>query len=47
MPLALGLPLIALICSVANAAMLAYRISVENRALTWATQAKVKNTVPV
>jgi methyltransferase len=39
-PIALGLPLVALIFSIANAAMLAYRISVENRALAWATQVK-------
>ena len=35
-PLALGLPLFALVFSVANAALLAYRIGVENRALAWA-----------
>ena len=35
-PLALGLPLFALIFFVANAALLAFRISVENRALAWA-----------
>jgi methyltransferase len=35
-PLALGLPLVALIFSLANAALLAWRIRVENRALTWA-----------
>jgi methyltransferase len=46
-PLTLGLPLIALIFSIANAAMLAYRISVENRALTWATQAEGQNAVPL
>jgi methyltransferase len=46
-PLALGLPLIALIFSIANAAMLAYRISVENRALAWATDAKGQNAVPL
>ena len=40
-PLALGLPLVALIFSIVNVAMLAYRISVENRALAWATQAKI------
>ncbi|MDB5583998.1 MAG: isoprenylcysteine carboxyl methyltransferase protein [Bradyrhizobium sp.] len=45
-PLALGLPLVALIFSIVNVAMLAYRISVENRALAWATQAKIQNTVP-
>ena len=37
-PLALGLPVFALIFSVANAALLAYRIHVENEALTWAAQ---------
>jgi methyltransferase len=46
-PLALGLPLIALIFSIANAAMLAYRISIENRALAWATDAKGQNAVPL
>jgi methyltransferase len=35
-PLALGLPLFALVFSLANAAMLAYRIRVENQALAWA-----------
>jgi len=35
-PLALGLPFVALIFSLANAALLAWRIRVENRALTWA-----------
>jgi methyltransferase len=35
-PLALGLPLFALLFSAANAALLAYRIGVENRALAWA-----------
>jgi len=38
-PLALGLPLFAAVFSFANAAMLAYRIRVENQALVWATQA--------
>jgi methyltransferase len=38
-PLALGLPLFALGFSLANAALLAYRIRVENRALAWATRA--------
>ena len=37
-PLALGLPLFALVFSLANAALLAYRIRVENQALAWATQ---------
>ncbi len=35
-PLALAMPLFALAFSIANAALLAYRISVENRALIWA-----------
>jgi methyltransferase len=35
-PLALGLPLFALVFSLANAGMLAYRIGVENQALAWA-----------
>jgi methyltransferase len=35
-PLALGLPLFALVFSLANAALLAYRIRVENEALAWA-----------
>jgi methyltransferase len=35
-PLALGLPLFALVFSAANAALLAYRIGIENRALAWA-----------
>jgi methyltransferase len=35
-PLALGLPLFALIFSLANGAILAVRLSVENRALAWA-----------
>jgi methyltransferase len=37
-PLALGLPLFALIFSLANAALLAYRIRIENEALAWASQ---------
>jgi methyltransferase len=37
-PLALGLPYFALGFSLANAALLAYRIRVENQALTWAAQ---------
>ncbi len=37
-PLALGLPLFTLVFSLLNAALLAYRIRVENRALAWATQ---------
>jgi methyltransferase len=35
-PVALGLPLFALVFSAANAALLAYRINVENQALAWA-----------
>ncbi len=38
-PLALGLPVVALIFTLANAAMLAWRIRVENRALGWASRA--------
>ncbi len=38
-PLALGLPLLALVFSLANAALVAYRIHIENQALTWASQA--------
>ena len=37
-PLALGLPLFALVFSVLNAALLAYRIRVENAALAWSAQ---------
>lgn len=37
-PLALGLPFLALLFSLLNAALLAYRIRVENRALAWAAQ---------
>ncbi len=37
-PLALGLPLFALIFSLLNAALLAWRIRVENQALAWAKQ---------
>jgi methyltransferase len=37
-PLALGLPGFALIFSIANAALLAYRIRVENEALAWAAR---------
>lgn len=39
-PLALGLPILALVFSLANAVMLAVRISVENRALAWAAAAE-------
>ncbi len=38
-PLALGLPAFALVFSLLNAALLAYRIHVENRALGWAIEA--------
>ena len=37
-PLALGLPVVALIFSAANAVLLAYRIRIENEALAWAAQ---------
>lgn len=37
-PLALGLPVFALIFSAANAALLAYRIRIENEALAWAAR---------
>jgi methyltransferase len=37
-PLALGLPLFALVFSAANAVLLSYRIGVENRALAWASR---------
>jgi len=37
-PLALGLPLFALAFSAANAALLTYRIGVENQALAWASR---------
>jgi methyltransferase len=37
-PLALGLPVFALIFSIANAALLIYRIRIENEALAWAAQ---------
>lgn len=39
-PLALGLPVFALVFSLANAALLAYRIRVENQALAWANEAE-------
>lgn len=38
-PLALGSPIFALVFSIANAALLAYRIRIENEALAWASQA--------
>ena len=38
-PLALGMPVYALVFSLANAALLAYRIRIENEALAWAAQA--------
>ncbi len=37
-PLSLGLPAFALIFSIANAALLIYRIRIEKEALAWATQ---------
>jgi methyltransferase len=37
-PLALGLPLFALVYSATNVALLIYRIGVENRALAWASR---------
>jgi methyltransferase len=37
-PLALGLPGFALVFSLANAALLAYRIRIENQALAWANR---------
>lgn len=45
-PLALGLPLLALVFSLANAALIATRIRVEDRALAWAGgTAPTRNTV--
>lgn len=38
MPLALGLPVFALVFAVINAVLLVYRIHVENHALAWAQQ---------
>jgi methyltransferase len=37
-PLALGLPLFALVFTLANGALLVYRVRVENRALAWAAR---------
>ena len=37
-PLTLGLPVFALVFSIANAALLLYRIRIENEALAWAAQ---------
>ena len=37
-PMALGLPVVALVFSAANAALLVYRIRIENEALAWAAQ---------
>lgn len=37
-PMALGLPAVAVVFSAANAALLAYRIRIENEALAWAAQ---------
>ena len=45
-PLALGLPLFALVFSLLNAALLAWRIHVENRALAWAVREKSGLTSP-
>jgi methyltransferase len=45
-PLALGLPLLALVFSLLNAAVLAYRIHVENRALAWAEAGSVNAKAP-
>ncbi len=39
-PLSLGMPLFALVFSLVNAALLAYRIGVENQALAWASPAQ-------
>jgi methyltransferase len=39
-PLALGLPVFALVFSLVNAALLAYRIRIENQALAWANKAE-------
>ena len=41
-PLALGLHLVAAVFSVANMALLAWRISVENRALAWAAKQNIR-----
>lgn len=38
-PLALGLPIFALVFTLANLALIAHRVAVENRALAWAAQA--------
>jgi methyltransferase len=38
-PLALGLPVFALVFSIANTTLLVYRIRIENEALAWAAQA--------
>ncbi|MDB5578176.1 MAG: Isoprenylcysteine carboxyl methyltransferase [Bradyrhizobium sp.] len=43
-PLALGLPLFALVFSLANAALLLFRIHVENGALAWASRAVDEKT---
>jgi methyltransferase len=44
-PLALGLPLFAIVFSLANAALLAWRIRVENQALVWATRTPQSSTL--
>jgi methyltransferase len=43
-PLALGLPLFAAVFSLANAALLAWRIRVENQALAWALRGEMALT---
>lgn len=45
-PLALGLPLSALVFSLLNAVLLAYRIRIENRALAWALEPGSVNAAP-
>lgn len=45
-PLALGLPLLALVFTIANTAILIIRLNVENRALAWATLARRADLPP-
>jgi methyltransferase len=45
-PLAFGLPLFALVFSALNAALLAWRIRVENEALAWATRSAAAEILP-
>lgn len=45
-PLALGMPLFALVFSLANGAMLAHRIRVENKALAWAAPPAGRQAAP-